>query len=209
MMLTILGATGKTGRHVLAQALAAGHVVTALARDQARLPQAPAGLRLVGGDVRDAAAVDAAVARAEAVLSVLGPPSNAPELAVSRGLDNVLAAMRRHGVRRLVLSVGAAVRDPLDRPTALHAIFGLLVRALTKNVYEDMRQAAEKVRASDLDWTLVRVPRLTDAPGTGRVRVGYVGKDVGASLARADLAEFMLRQLEAETYLRKAPAISN
>jgi putative NADH-flavin reductase len=209
MQLTLFGATGKTGRHVLEQALAQGHCVTALVRNTDKLSIRHDRLKAIQGDVRNAAQVAQAVASAEAVISVLGPSSNRPELAVSQGIDNILAAMRQHGVRRLIQTAGAGVRDPRDQPTLVHAFFGILVRLLTPNVLADMVQVVQKVRASGLDWTVVRVPRLTDDPARGNVRVGYVGKDVGPSLARADLADFVLKQLEDNTYLSQAPAVSN
>lgn len=209
MNLTIFGASGKTGRHLLAQALAGGHTVTALVRSPARLRGRDARLKVIEGDVRDLAQVTAAVAGAEAVISVLGPSSNRPELAVSAGIDNLVTAMRQHEVRRLIQTAGAGVRDPRDRPTPVHAFFGLLVRVLTPNVLADMQQAVEKVRSSGLDWTVVRVPRLTDGPATGRLRAGYVGQDIGPSLARADLAAFLLQQLTDRSWVGQAPAVSN
>lgn len=209
MKIVLLGASGRTGRHLLEQALAQGHAVTVLVRNPGKLALRHERLRVIQGDVRDAGPVAQAVAGAEAVLSVLGPTSNRPEFAVSQGMDNVLAAMRQHGVRRLVQTVGAGVRDPRDRPTPLHAFFGILVRLLTPNVLADMTRVADKVRASGLDWTIVRAPRLTDGPASGQVRVGYVGRDIGPRLSRADLAGFMLEQLEDPTHLGQAPALSN
>ncbi len=209
MKLAILGATGKTGRHLLEQALAQGHAVTVLARNPDKLALRDDRLNIVQGDIQDAAKVAQAVAGADAVLSVLGPTSNKPELAISRGMDNILAAMRQHGVQRLIQSAGAGVRDPQDTPTLVHAFFGGLVRLLSPNVVADMVQVVEKVRASGLDWTIVRAPMLTEDAATGRVREGYVGKDIGPRLARADMADFMLKQLEDQTWLGKAPAISN
>ena len=209
MKLTIFGATGKTGRYLLEQALAKGHTVTVLARTPDKLTLRHDRLHVVQGDIRDAARVAQAVAGAGAVLSVLGPTSNKPELAVSQGMDNILAAMRQHGVRRLIQSIGAGVRDPRDRPTPIHTFFGVLVKLLSRNAFTDMAQVDQKVRTSGLDWTIVRVPMLTEDPATGRVREGYVGKDIGPRLARADMADYMLKQLENQTWLGKAPAISN
>ena len=89
----------------------------------------------------------------------LGPTSDAPEFAVSRGMDHILAAMAAHGVRRLIVSIGAGVRDPLDQPTAVHAFFGALVKLLSRHAYEDMLRVNDTVRASTgIDWTIVRVP---------------------------------------------------
>ena len=209
MKLTVFGATGKTGRHLVEQALAKGHTVTALARNPAKLDFKHERLKLIQGDIRDAARVSEALAGADAVITVLGPASNKPELAVSQGMDNILAAMRQHGVRRLIQSAGAGVRDPKDQPTLVHAFFGILVRVLSPNVVKDMEHVVDNVRRSNLDWTVVRVPMLTEDPATGRVREGYVGKAIGPRLSRADMAAYLLRQLESQTYLRQAPAISN
>ena len=106
-------------------------------------------------------------------------------------------------------SAGAGVRDPKDTPTLVHAFFGGLVRLLSPNVVKDMELVVEKVRGSDLDWTVVRVPMLTEDPATGRIREGYVGKAIGPRLSRADMADYLLRQVESKTYLGQAPAISN
>jgi putative NADH-flavin reductase len=194
---------------VLQQALATGHEAVAFARSPSKLQITHDRLSIVQGDVTDREPVSRAIAGANAVLSVLGPASNAPTYTVSEGMGHILAAMEEHGVRRLVASVGAGVRDPQDAPTLVDRLFGTLVKLFSRHVYEDMARMAAQVRASDLDWTLVRVPMLTDDPGTGNVRVGYLGGDVGIRLSREDLAHFMLEQLSHETYLHQAPVISN
>lgn len=208
MNLTLFGASGRTGQLILDQALAQGHQVVALARNPARLGAERPGLTVVAGDARDPAAVSQAIAGAEAVISVLGPTGNRPELAVSQAMDNILASMHTYGVRRLVLTVGAGVRDPRDKPNFVHGFFGTLVRLLSRHVYQDMLAVADKVRASDLDWTIVRVPVLVDGPRTGRVWVGYVSSEMRPRITRADAAGFLLNQLADATYLKQAPAIS-
>ena len=84
-----------------------------------------------------------------------------------------------------------------------------LVRLALHSAYEDIVNTAQVVRASDCDWTIVRVSMLTHAPKTGRVKVGYVDKAMGMRLSRADLAEFVLKQVQDTKYLWQAPAISN
>lgn len=209
MNITIFGATGKTGTHLVEQALAAGHQVVALARTPSKLASASAQLTVLQGDIGNATQVAQAIHGADAVLSVLGPTSNAPDFQISRGTANILAAMQTQGVRRLIVSTGAGVRDPHDAPKFFDTAIVALLQVVSKNVYADMQRTAELVRASDLDWTIVRVPMLTNSAKTGTVRVGYVGKGIGARLTRADLAAFMLKQLQDNTYLRQAPAISN
>jgi len=209
MRLAVFGATGKTGRHLVEQALAQGHSLAVLVRSLEKLAIRHERLKVFQGDISEAAKVSEVVAGADAVISVLGPTSNKSELAVSQGIDNILAAMRQHGVRRLIQSVGAGVRDPQDTPTLVHAFFGGFVRLLSPNVLKDMELSVDKVRGSSLDWTVVRVPMLTEDPATGRIREGYVSKAIGLRLSRADLADYLLRQLDSTTYLRQAPAISN
>ena len=209
MKLTIFGATGRTGQHLLAMALEAGHDVTALVRSPAKLSPAGAHLTVVQGDITNAAQVDRAVAGSEAVISVLGPASNKPEFTVSRGMEHIIAAMEKHGPRRLVVSAGAGVPDPHDEPKLFDKIIGFLLRTFSGNVYEDMLRMVTAVRHSDLDWTIVRVPMLTDNPPQGSIKVAYVGKGLGSRITRADMAAFMLQQLQDDSYIQQAPAISN
>jgi putative NADH-flavin reductase len=208
LKLTIFGATGRTGKLLVEQALAKGHEVVAFVRNPSKLALHNDWLTLVPGDIQDAAAVTRAVAGAEAVISVLGPSSNKPVFEITRGTGHILAAMRTLNVRRLVISSGAGIRDPNDAPKLLDRLVHLLVRLFSRNVYEDMKQAVAIVRSSDRDWVVVRVPALTDAPPTGKIRAAYVGKGMGLRISRADLAAFMLEQVEQDTYLCKAPAIS-
>jgi len=203
------GATGRTGKHVVEQALAAGHEVVAFVRTPAKLGIEHARLTVVQGDVQDKAQVSQAIAGVDAVISALGPTENKPTYQVTAGTENIITAMHAHGVRRLVISAGAGVGDPNDAPKIMNHVVNLLLKLVARHVYEDMKQVVEKVRASNLDWVIVRVPMLTDDPPTGVVQVGYVGKGMGMRISRADMAEFMLRQVSDDAYLHKTPAISN
>lgn len=208
MRVVIFGASGQTGRILVDQALAAGHAVTAFVRDSARLPVAHPRLRVVQGDVRDGAAVAGAIAGQDAVLSALGP--NRPDFdAMTRGVRHILAAMEQHAVRRLVTLTGAAVPDPNDRPRLLDRVVRFALKRLNPEVLADALRHADQVRASDRDWTIVRVGRLTAGAGTGDVRVGWVGVGTRPFISRADAAAFMLKELQERAHLRQAPMISN
>lgn len=208
MKLAIFGGTGKTGQHLIRQALDGGHEVIALARTPSKLALQHSRLQVVEGGILDIAAVDTVVKGADAVLSVLGPSNNKPEFLISQGMDNILAAMQQHDVRRIIVSAGAGVRDLQDRPKVIDRFFGVVLNLLSKNVAEDMRQTVAKVRASDRDWTIVRVPMLTDQPAQGTLKVGYVG-DISPRVSRVDVAAFMLKQVDDRSNIRQAPAISN
>ena len=209
MNLTIFGATGKTGLHLVKQALERNNQVTAFVRNPDILNLNNQKLQIIQGDIIDSEIVDRAVAQVDAVLSVLGPTENKPTYTVSKGTENILHAMEKHQVKRLVISAGAGVSDPKDKPGFLDKIIQFLLKRFSRYVLEDMQQTVEIVRNSDLEWTIVRVPMLTDAPPTGEVKAGYIGGGIGPRVNRSDLASFMLDQLDDPTYVRQAPAISN
>lgn len=209
MKLAIFGGTGRTGQHLVQQALEQGHEVTVLARQPAKIILQHSNLSVVKGYVKDPASVTQALAGANAVLTVLGPTSNQPLMEVSQGMANILAAMQQQGVRRLIITAGAGVGDPHDTPKLFNHVMNFLLKLMARNVLADMSKVVDLVRASDLDWTVVRLPMLTDDPKTGHIRVGHVGQGMGPRIARADIAEFMLVQLTDKTYVRQSPAISN
>jgi putative NADH-flavin reductase len=209
MKITIFGATGKTGQHLVQQALEAGHNVTAFARTPSKLSINHAQLSVIEGDIQDEIKVEEAVAGADAVISVLGPTRGAREYAVTNGTKHMLAAMKKHNVRRLVISAGAGVGDSKDKPLLMNRVIDIVLRLISPKAVEDMTQVANTVRMSAVEWVIVRVPMLTDDPAGHHIKVGYVGKDMGYRLSRADMAAFMLKQTQDDTYLRQAPVISN
>ncbi len=209
MKIAIFGGTGRTGLHLVEQALAEGYQVVVLARTPSKLSISNAALKVIQGDVQDTQAVDQTIAGVDAVISVLGPTNNDPTFEVSQGMSNILHTMKAQGVRRLIITAGAGVGDPNDAPKLFNHVMNFLLKLMAKNVLADMTKAVEMARSSGLDWTVVRLPMLTDDPKTGNVQVGYVGKGMGSRIARADIAAFILAQLKDNTYLQKSPAISN
>ncbi len=209
MKLAVFGGTGRTGLHFVRQALEAGHEVTALARSPSRMNVAHPRLTVIRGDVQDASCIEATVAGADVVVSLLGPTRDNPPFTVAQGTSHILDAMRKYGVRRIVLSAGAGVGDANDSPRLINHLISFLLKVMAKGAYEDMSKTAQVVRASDLDWVMVRVPMLTEAPAAGSIRVGWVGKGTGPRLSREDMASFVLQQVTADDYIRQAPVISN
>jgi putative NADH-flavin reductase len=208
MKLAIFGASGKTGQLLTQQALAAGHSLTALVRIPAKLQPSP-NLRLIVGDVQNQAAVDDAILGAEAVLNVLGHTAKSPRDLQAVATRNIVSAMQRLGVKRLIALTGAGLRDPQDRPKPADQVFGFLLKTFSPAVLADARSQAIFMEASTTDWTIVRVPRLTDGPYTGTYKVGYIGPDSGIQVSRADVADFMLKQLTDTTYVHQRPMISD
>lgn len=206
MRIVIFGASGATGQVLVEQALASGHHVTAFVRDPGRLTLRHERLRLVQGDVRDSAAVEQAIASQAAVLSALGqtrPPT--PGLLRS-AVANLVAAMKRHGVRRLIYLTGAGVRDPQDPPSPVRSLIVGLMKLTAREVLDDSEAAYAAVRASDVDWTIVRAPILSSAPARGALRAVFTPPGP-VQISRADVAAFMLQQLVDVTYVRRSPMV--
>ncbi len=204
MRLTVAGATGGIGRQVCAQALAAGHEVTALVRDPRASVEAT---RMVVTDLTDPdpAALRSAVAGADAVLSALGPRAPVDVGVVSRGTRALVDAMTAAGTRRLVVvsaaPIGTVASPGRPNPPRHDPGDGLLMRlvlspttkAVFRRRYADLAEMEDVLRRSDLDWTAVRPPRLTDGPRTGSYRTA-VDRNLhaGLSVSRADVADLLL-----------------
>jgi putative NADH-flavin reductase len=194
MELTIFGATGATGTCLTEQALVAGHQVTAVVRDPARLsvPGSP-GLRVITADLMDPAAIGPAVAGAGAVFAAFGPRGTGATTVLRDGTRSVIEAMRKEGTNRLILVSGSIVADDGEGPAMRYLVKPLARGTLLRHVAADMRGAEEQVRESGLDWTIVRPPRLTSDPASGSYRT-EIGRNVrrGVTVSRADLAAYML-----------------
>jgi len=206
MKIAVFGATGGTGRQVVEQALAAGHQVTALARNPSKLMLANANLTVVTGNVLNAANVEETLQGADAVVVSLGNTESNPDYIVSLGTQVIVAAMQRMGApRRIVVVSSLGVGDSQDQvPFA----FKLLMKSVLRKPMEDKERQEALVKASDLDWTIVRPGGLTNGPATGRYQSGLDTKIGAGQVSRADVAAFVLKQLTDSTYLHQAPAIS-
>ncbi|MGP8125562.1 MAG: NAD(P)-dependent oxidoreductase [Nitrososphaerales archaeon] len=208
--ITVFGATGGTGRQLVSQALAAGYEVVAYARHPSKLSISDEHLTVVQGELSDQASIERAIQGTEAVLSALGPHGRSRNKPITQGMQNIIAAMKKQGVRRLIVTSTLSAKDPNDRPDLRARAMVGLVKIAMSGAYEDIVGVAEVVRASDLDWTIVRLALLNNKPKTGKVKIGYVGSgEVGTRISRADIADFMLKQMNDTRYLRQAPTISN
>ncbi|MBT2409582.1 NAD(P)H-binding protein [Streptomyces sp. ISL-12] len=209
MRLTVVGATGGVGREIVRQALDAGHRVTAVVRDPARLPVTGERLEVFRAELSDAGRLRPAVAGRDAVLSGLGARTWKEAGVTSRLTRTVLAAMAAEEVRRLVV-VSASPLGPAADADGLvdRALRALLWKGLG-DVYGDLRRMESDLAAGTADWTVVRPPRLLDEPGTGRYRKVVGGNPAkGRSLARADVAHAMLASVADPATVRQAVGIA-
>ena len=209
MKVTIFGATGRTGKHLVRKALKAGHDVTAYVRTPDKLDIRDPKLTVVQGVLADAAAVSKAIQGADAVLSGLGAVRGGSSQVMVPGATSILGGMKEHGVKRLIWATGAGVQAPEDQPAFINKLIGFLLKLTAREVLEDSLAGVEMIQGSGLEWVIARGPMLTDEPGTGQYREGYVNKDMGRTLSREDFADFMITQIEINEWLGKMPAVSN
>ena len=207
MHIALFGGTGRTGRPFIDQALAAGHTLTALARTPSKLAEHD-GLSVVAGDVLDPGPVGRVVEGADAVVLTLGPTKGAPDDMMTRAAQNVIAAMKQHGVRRVVTETGAGVSDPKDPGGFGPAFMGGVMKLVAGKLLADSEGHVDAFRQSGLDWTAVRAPRLTEGPKTGAYRTGYLSMGPGHSIARADVADYMLRLATSAESVGEAPMVT-
>ena len=205
MKLTVFGGTGGVGSRLIPMALDAGHFVTAMARNPATLPKHPA-LTVVEGELSDFGAVSKAIAGADAVLSALGARKNtADQVGVFGGaMENITRAMREHGVERLVTISGAGVLLPGDHVTLGRRVIRAMLFLVAKHVAMAKEREAEIVRASNLQWVLVRPPRIVSGPATGKYRV-FPDRVPSPKISQGDVADLMLKCAAEPDWIQRAP----
>ncbi len=215
MNVTVFGATGGTGRAVTRALLAAGHRVTAFARDPSRIDAAP-GCTPYRGDAMEADAVSRAVAGAEAVVVTLGNSQNPFAMMVGArrttppdvcevGTRNVVEAMRERGVGRLVVVTAFGVGATRALPSGMAKLF---LRLVLREHMADKEKQESLVKASGLDWTLAQPVALTDGRATGTWSASPDGKVRKAALSRADLAGFIVGEIAAPAHIRETVTLS-
>ncbi len=205
MKLIIFGATGGTGRQCVDQALAQGHQVTAFVRRPEAVTAQHAHLTVVPGDITDAAAVERAVAGHDAVLSALGTrggPAVLPE-----GTRHILDAMRTHGIRRSIWVSSFGAGDSLQQMGWFAQ--AIIVKGFLRKAIAEKENQEQIIMADDSDWIIARPGGLTDGPLTGKYRITGPGDRVGQpTISRADVADFMLKNLTDGRYVRKAVGLT-
>lgn len=204
----IFGASGPTGQQLVEQGLAHGHMVTAFVRNPSKLTLQHPNLRIVQGDVLDFEAVRRAMAGQEAVLSALGAPASQKDTVRSDGTRHIIQAMEQAGLRRFICLTTLGIGDSKAALPFLYKY--ILVPLLLREAFLDSERQEDYIRQSTLDWTIARPGTLTNGPRTGVYQHGFTATEKGLKIkiSRADVADFMLRQLHDEAYVRKAAALS-
>ena len=210
MKLAVFGANGSTGRILTRLALGDGHQVVAFTRRPDAFPIEQPGLRVVGGDVHDAAVVAGAIDGSDAVLSTLGVPfAKTPVTVYSDGVANIVAGMRAAGIKRLACVSSSAVvphPEPVGGFVFERIVQPYVVNHLGRTVYDDMRRMEAMVTTSDLCWTILRPSGLFEAPTVSAYSIAVDHLPLRFT-ARIDLADCLLRQAIDDTFARSTIAV--
>ena len=208
MQLLVVGATGGTGQQAVEQALERGHFVTAFVRDPAKLTIQHPNLTILTGDVLKPDTLLPAVRRQDAVFCSLGSRPGQSDHAVAEGTKNLIAAMQQAGVRRLLVVSSLGVGTSYEEASLSSKLF---IKTFLSGVIAEKEKQEEAVRQSNLDWVIARPTSLTNGPATGQYRLGeHLPFPLFAfpRISRADVATFLLNQLDNTTYLQKAVTIT-
>lgn len=202
MRVTVFGATGATGRQVVDEALSVGHDVTVLVRDPAKLGAGTDGVRVVVGDARDPDKVAEAVTGAGAVVSTIGGTGLGRSTMITDCMTTIVSVLPA-GTRLLAVSTVGAGDSGSQMAWPVRLGLGLVLR----NAIRDHNGQERLIRSSDLDWTIARCVGLTDEPPTGEVHTLIDGRIGGSRIARADVATWLVGQIEDPTYCRAAVSV--
>lgn len=208
MRLLIFGSTGSIGRQLVQQALEQGHLVATFARNPNKLDIQHPNLKLVQGDVLDLASVQQAVQNQDAVLCSLGSGQQRTGTVRSEGTRTIIRAMEQAGVRRLICQTTLGVGESRGNLNFFWKY--LMVGLLLRQVYADHGKQEELVEHSDLDWIIIRPGAFVDGERTQQYHHGFTSSDHTSKLkiSRADVADFMLKQVTDDVYLHQTPALS-
>lgn len=206
MKILILGASGLTGRLMIAKALEQQHEVTALVRDPLKLQIAHEKLTIIAGDALDKEVLLKALAGQDAVLSALGRGKSLRSLnLITNAVNELIPAMLQLNVKRLIFLSALGVGETFVQANLLQKI---IFRTLLRSLFADKTNAEKQIHSSSLDWTLVYPVVLTDGPGTGKYQTGEVLPMKGMpKISREDVADFMIRQLTDSTWLKKGAVL--
>jgi putative NADH-flavin reductase len=213
MKIVLFGATGYSGRAILAEALQQGYEVTVLVRNASKVQTRHQNLTIVEGEVLDADAVASVLNHQEAVIQCLGiggKGDGKPSTFISDATKIMIDEMKKQQVHRLIAmsNVGAGNSIAFQPWFFTKLILPYFMKWL-KVIIEDKNRMEAIIMNSELNWTIVRCPNIVDKPAKGTVTATLDGKDLKLSVTLTDMAAFIVNQIRSSSFSRQAPSISN
>ena len=206
MNIAVFGATGKTGLEIVKQSLTKGDAITAFVRDPSKLELVHDNLKVIQGDIFEVASVSQAIQGQDAVVCALGSSELKKTTVRSEGTKNIIQGMKENKVKRLVIISAMGVGESWDTLSGINKFF---FATLLKSSREDHEAQEAAVKESGLDWTIIRPSGLVDTPRTGIYDAGENIPAKTSKIARADVADLILKELDQKTNIGKALTISN
>ena len=212
MKITILGSTGFVGKVLIKKAIAAGYQVKTLARNPEKLEEIKDKIEIIEGSVFESSSVEAAIEGAEAVLSTIGPPQTGKPFdpyQYEKAMKDIVRIMDKHGIKRYIHIGGAAHQGGENEVWNFNRKFlRFFLNLFGKQILVAKHLEWEVLKSSDLDWTLVRPPRIANETASGSISVDEKNlKNLKVSVE--DLTDFILQQISSKEWIRKAPLISS
>lgn len=208
MQITVLGASGRTGRLIIDLALNDGYSIKALVRTLSKLNIQHERLQLIIGDATNYEKIDESVSGSQAVISVLGHAKKSQPDIQTVALHHVITAMTKYEINRIISLTGTGVYHEGDKPRIIDRVSRFLLKLILKNRFLDGENHVKVILQNNFQWTIVRVPLLTNGPFTGKFRVGLTGVNSGLKISRADAAMFILQLVSENHYIHQMPVIS-
>jgi putative NADH-flavin reductase len=207
--IALFGASGQTGQHFLTLALEKGYEVKALVRNPQSISQNNLKLTVIKGDVLNIDDVKKVIEGVDIVVSLFGHVKGSPEWVQTNGTKNIVQAMKEKNIGRIISLSGGGLPFPeKDEPKFADKLIRTIMKIVVPKVLNDAIKHHEVLKSSGLKWTIVRGPRLTNNPKTGTYRVGWVGVNASTKISRADLADFIVSQVEDEKFNHQMPFVS-
>ncbi len=207
--IALFGGSGQTGRQFLDRALENGYLVKALVRNPDKLPITHPSLEIVRGDVLHAGEVKATLEGTDLVVSLFGHVKGSPDWLQTDGTRNIVFAMKELGIEHIISLSGGGLPFPeKDRPKMADKLIRIIMKLAVPRILNDAIRHQEVLAESGLQWVIVRGPRLINTPPKGNYRVGWVGVNASTKISRADLADFILSQVEDQTFIHQMPFVS-
>jgi len=207
--LALFGGSGRTGQRFLEVALEQGFEVKALARQPKSIVQSDQKLKVYKGDILNLNHVKQVVEGTDIVVSLFGHVKGSPEWLQTNGTRNIVQAMKDSGVEKIISLSGGGLPFPeKDEPKFMDKMIRSIMKLFVPKILNDAIKHHEVLKHSGLNWIIVRGPRLTNDKKAGHYRVGWVGVNSGTKISRADLADFILKQIDDDTYIGQMPFVS-
>lgn len=207
--IALFGASGQTGQQFLELALKKGFEVKALARNPKSISQNSPQLEVNKGDVLNIDDVMQVIEGTDIVVSLFGHVKGSPEWLQTDGTKNIVIAMKEKNVKRIISLSGGGLPFPeKDKPKFVDILIKTIMKIVVPKILNDAIKHHEVLKSSGLNWIIVRAPRLTNEPKTGTYRVGWVGVNASTKISRADLAEFIISQVDNEIFNFQMPFVS-